>query len=251
MKSFNCERAWAELACIDYDCLPRNIRHLVSMTIQASQDLVQGESLDMPWPSEENLCALLEAGKIDREVFDACLRLRGMFEKTPAEDLAWAARVVYSYGHWAPLRVVQQDLFKHRLLEHMEQAHRFQKTGGYWKFANYADQELTRRIGIERNRKHSPRGISAVHQGCLRVYWSHPNLWCWTEVGWATKVAFERLSLIAPPTLTVIGGRTTSESYDQWDAYVARLKASSRGVLCEEIGRFERWTNLESYMEEA
>jgi hypothetical protein len=249
MKQFNYAQAWAELACVDYDCLPMNVRHLVSITIQASQNLVQGQNLDMPWPSEEDLCVLLAAGEIDGEVFDAGLHLREMFEKTSDEDLAFAAQVVYSYGHWAPGKVEDQP-FAQRLTEHLGRANRFQKTGGYWKFANYADQELTRRIGIARNRTAAEHGITwAVHEGCLRICWSHPRGWTWTEVGWATQQVFERLNAIAKPQkLTRLRGRnlcTERDAYNKWDAYVAKLKATNQDE------RFERWTNLESYMEEA
>jgi hypothetical protein len=111
------------------------------------KDLHQGQDLDVPMPEE----------------------LRERFEAIPPDRLAYAARVLYFHGHWGGTFGGAKD-----------------NAGGYWKFANLADQVLSKAIGLERSR-HSGSGWSwKVLEGCVRLQLGTAHLWTWQELGPAT-----------------------------------------------------------------
>lgn len=99
--------------------------------------------------------------------------LRARFEGIPSEALAYAARALYSFGHWSgQLDVGRPD-----------------KRGATWKFANLADQVLRERLGGYPNVYQGQKSIGytfEVHEGMLRLCASSPDSWTWVELGPAT-----------------------------------------------------------------
>jgi len=171
MSSFDYKYAWAAWAVPSYRALPRNVRQLVIRTVRESENQIQNDDLDVKWPSEE---------------------LRNAFYEIPAEILAVAARVVYFFGHWGNRKC-------------------FQKTGGYWKFANYCDQVLKDKLGMN---SYAGNGMHLeVHQGMLRVCVATPNLWCWEEVNIATKAIKDKLSIC------LLQPKKEKMSRSEWDRF--------------------------------
>lgn len=88
--------------------------------------------------------------------------------------LADAARAIYFFGHWKPSP--EAGLFY---------------PGTSWKVSNVLDQELTKRIGLTRDRKVGRNGWSfEVHEGALRMCYGSRNEWNWREVGPATAEVY-------------------------------------------------------------
>ena len=87
MAEFDYKRAWRELAEPSYRALPQNIRDLYVRVQHEAVDMAQDANLDVIWPEH--------AGAYPEP-------LRSVFEKIPAEELAHAARTIYSRAHWAP-----------------------------------------------------------------------------------------------------------------------------------------------------
>jgi len=148
---FNYEYAWAAWAVPSYRLLPQNVRKLIIRSVRESKDQIQIENYDTTWPSQE---------------------LRVAFEEIPSEILAVAARVVYFFGHWGNRKC-------------------FQKNGGYWKFANYCDQVLKDRLGMN---SYAGNGMHLeVHQGLFRACVATKNMWTWEELDIATQTNKERI----------------------------------------------------------
>lgn len=225
LKEFDFERAWNELIVPEYKALPQNVIELVKRTNVESAELTQQVNLDMPWP---------ETG------------LKKSFEEIPAEILAPAARVIYSYGHWAPFR---------------SQCEGLQDTGGYWKFSNYADQVLTTEVGLQRDRtaRKQPVLSFAVHEGVLRIQYSTSDEWSWTEFGWATNATWMRQYQIEGLVTLEreIEDKYTPGGYagpfrGEWITKRRKLFETYAAKLIEACAdeRFHRLTNIEPYMVE-
>ena len=167
MKTFDYARAWAELARPDYDTRPANIRALFLRTAIAAADCQQGPDLAMIWP--------------DPEKDPRAGGFREMFDTTPAEALAFAARVIYFLGHWKPSAVdVPAGLELPAAEAQACQA------GAHWKFSDYADQSLRTRLGLPNDARYG-RGVHLeVHEGAIRVCYSSPDVWTWVDVAPAT-----------------------------------------------------------------
>jgi len=147
--------AWTEQAKPAFDALPGNVRNTVFDVGELAGDLSQNEDLDMPWPTTGH-------------------PLRKNMSEWPTAILAHAARVVYFYGHWAPRGSAGQEA---------------QKNGAYWKFSNYADQILSARVGLKRNRRASGAGFVSlvVLEGNLRAQISTPWSWRNFDIGPASS----------------------------------------------------------------
>lgn len=115
---FDYERAWKELAKPGFDSIIENsdVKELLDTITEHCKELRQdAKTLDLPWP--EGL----------KEKF-----LRERFERIDTPTLALASFMVYNYGHWMP-----SNQTEHRSLE-------------TWRFSNFADQILRKRLKIER-----------------------------------------------------------------------------------------------------
>lgn len=150
-KTFDYENAWDNLALPAFNSLPSNVRALYFRTIDVAGAFGQSKDLSMPWPSEDN-APLFRDG----------------FHAIATEDLAYAARVVYFYGHWH-CRGTSTD-----------------KVGGTWKFASYCDQELRERLGVEYSTQRGNGVTVRIIEGMLRLCLDTPDSWIWEEVGFAT-----------------------------------------------------------------
>jgi len=160
---FDYTAAWV-LAEFHFRNLPANVRDLLERVRVECSDLSQNRDLDMPWPKDSDL--------------------RERFEEIPAEILAKAAYWIHGFGHWSPLPCIGAHY-----------------GGATWKFSNYADQILTAKLGIKRNRRGNDRGWTlAVHEGEIRLQWSDPDSWTWNPVGPATMGTFKRVSRIIEET---------------------------------------------------
>lgn len=206
MKRFNHERAWAVLARPAFEALPADVRALVDRVGMEAATLRQGPDLDMPWPEG----------------------LRARFEAIPAEILAQASMVVYSYGHWAKM------------------GHWSQANGIYWKFSNYADQVLAAKLGIPRERtKVKGHGLSfSVVEGVIRAGVSTPDSWFWVEIGPATMRTWEACNWPFP---SVPGTRLRSE----WLSYEERMRKDLKAIAShfrDDLGCFGY---LDGFMEES
>lgn len=170
--SFDYERAWDELAAPSFDCLPANLRALYHRTCEVAAELHQLPDLSMPWPNEDTN--------------PDAIGFRNAFREIPAEELSHAARVVYFYGHW--------------FWRHGEVAH--DRTGGHWKFAHYADQELRERLNVRAGMPQGNGIAVRIIEGTLRVCFSSPDAWSWHEVGAATERNLERTRHVVAMMLT-------------------------------------------------
>lgn len=220
MKEFNFERAWNELAVPAWKKLPEAARNLALLVAADCGDCRQLESLDTEWPKE---------GK-----------LRLTMEGLTSEVLSVAAHTVWALGHWCPGLLLNGEEPPANVLL----GKRLQKTGGYWKFANYCDQILRARLNL------SPRNVShigvsfAVHEGVLRVCWNHRDGWQWTEIGWATMQTWDRAQAAFPRSTLEkkLQEAKGDKKYQAWDDYVNLLETA-----CEDS--FIEWDTTQ-YMEE-
>lgn len=153
MKTFDYENAWLELALPQYKRLPNQVLVLVEEVSIVAANLTQNSACEMIWPDD--------GGKLRRQ-----------FEAIDSENLANAANVVYFYGHWRPSS------------EYAKNAPEI-KSGGCWKFSNYADQVLRARFGVSRE-SNEMVGLNII-EGTIRLYYSSPDMWTWKEVAPATE----------------------------------------------------------------
>lgn len=183
---FDFKTAWREVAKPAFDALPQHIRDLVDRVQELCSTTHQSHDLSLPWPKD--------GGEM----------LQVAFEGLSSEQLATASRVVYFFGHWAQSAQVQQG-------------------GAYWKFALYADQVLSKRLGFPGPHE-MPRvnGTSyRIHQGVLRVNLISPNSSGWVELGPATEQTRElRLQQAWPAQPTLV-----ASSYADDKAFAAHYRA--------------------------
>ncbi len=239
MKEFNYKRAWRELARTEWEQLPPPVRDLVWRTNEESANLVQNENLDMPWPRSN---------------------LRECIEMIGAAYLAHASRVVHDFGHWAPSKKLQEDLFDDLRL--LDDAIKLQTNGGYWKFSNYADQVLTAKLGLVRDRNakvrinpDKPNPSVAVHEGIIRVGFSSADTSTWSEIGWANETTWKRiLSVPVPDSLNnrLVSNKLIDRAARDldWEKYVLDVKAAVKKYTGTWWESFNHITNLDSFMEE-
>lgn len=214
MREFDYVQAWCLLAMPEYESLPADVRALALHVAEVADGLRQERNLLMPWPEG----------------------LRQRFDNVPAETLAKAARAVYFLGHWKPGNATLPDALA---LSH----------GGSWKFANYADQALAARLGLSFETPWGKDGVSIyVHEGAIRVGWSHKHGWTWHEVAFATEGNLKRLlGLVAElgESLEYRGnGKDRMRAEDAWSAFIERVKAA----FAED--EFSRW-KTDKFMREA
>lgn len=228
MKEFNHKKAWIEVAVPAWRAVPEDMRALVAETSCCAADLRQGKDLDMPWPADG--------------------ALRSAFVASPsAEVLAKTARTLFVFGHWAPALRTQLALDEAEVVDAIEAASAMQRTGVYWKFGNYVDQQLSARFGIERRHLRHPQGVSfAIHEGALRACFTAPGpdgLSCWREIGWATRDVYDRVRAVTEPDWFATN-RTAPRHEEMFEDYIAQLR-SAAGVDLQ----FEVFTKLDRYME--
>lgn len=231
-KEFRYQRAWAELAMPAFQELTAEMRKLVFTTEVAARELSQLPSLDMPWPSEGNL-------------------LQQMFNEEASLPLAKAAHAVWALGHWGPGDFLDLGdgpmlAFKKELRGFLDTAKALQHSGGYWKFANYADQILSERLKLERDRRNTRKtGLSfAVREGVLIACWDHSEGYQSTEFGWATEDVFQTAKAIDAPKLSYAAHSQNqlNAAYQAWDDYTEMLYERC-------AGDYDRWDPA-PYMEE-
>lgn len=157
---FDYKTAWEQLSKPLYEKLPPRIIDLILMVERVAAGLSQGHDLQMPWPEDPTF--------------------EKAFAEIPTLELSEAARVVWSFGHWAPERV------------------QLQESGTYWKFSHYADQTIRGRLWnpsaatSEGHFKRPPYEIR-VHEGFLRLCISDHHGWRWKEIEPASEYAFGAL----------------------------------------------------------
>lgn len=169
MNTFDYAAAWREVAKPAYEALPQSVRDLLAQVATEAAHLGQKPDLSMPWPDDPQLG--------DKGTPGSNLRVR--FDKTPAEILALAARVIHAAGHWFPSRGELEIPGRN--------------SGSHWKFAHYADQSLRERLiaatSADTMRNNGP---FQVHEGAIRFCYSSPDTWMWHEVAPATVKGLER-----------------------------------------------------------
>lgn len=163
MKTFDYKTAWEQVARPGFEALPRNIRELYDRVCRECEGLNQErETLDMPWPEQR-----FDASPGETSLYHS-------FDQLPTEWLAQAAHLVYFYGHWSP------------------KGHSYAGSGGTWKFANYADQILRKKLDLPKGEYGKPGYGFHVVEGFLRFHYSDKDTWTWREVGLATAETLAR-----------------------------------------------------------
>lgn len=207
MSKFDYKRAWKELPEPQIMLLPREVHDLVQRVKDECGGFQQDENCDMRWPCDTTIEH--DASPIEQRP------LWKAFEAVPLPILAWAARVVYFWGHWGSSGCGSD--------------------GFHWKFSNYADQVIRTRLGLPRS--DSYRGLKGVwykvHDGSLRVGIGGQ----WEEIGFATSSIFELVKL-------VMAGVTRNSLEEK--AITARAQA--RKTIAVEVEAATGWFNTEKYM---
>jgi len=178
MNDFNYKKAWRDLSVPAYLELPKEVHDLISYMQTYTKHINQNEDLSLPWP--ENT------------------QLKKSFENIPAEDLAKAARVVWSTGHWNPYN--SNYIFK-------------KDRGTYWKFAMYADQILREKCDLTHS-KHCIINFEIL-EGFIRACIFFEDIWEWHEVALATPDNLNRLQKIANRNIN---------SWDKIEAAIEEMK---------------------------
>lgn len=222
--SFDYERAWRELAKPAYEALPANLRDLYVRVGEECSEFAQAErTLDLPWP-EEPMVDPAKPNQLWR--YDARL-LRSVFANTPAEFLAEAAHIIYFYGHWSPDPAISRS-----------------GAGAYWRFANYADQDLCHRTQIPR-RNEPPGSSFRIHQGFLRACWSDDDQWMWEEIGLGTVETLTRATDVSRPSLQRhIGRKNQIENQADLQRWFDELKEA---CLPKDGGFIPKFFDLSEY----
>lgn len=154
--------------------------------------LAQGANLDVPMPE----------------------RLRPLFEALDSETLAFAARALYDFGHWASGGARLAGVRDTR--------------GATWKFANLADQVL--RVRLKLPTRGSAKSIGyhfEVHEGALLLCASTPDSWTWLEVGPATE-AFLAEARAWRETLPGCPASRYSRHLEDWQAFESGAYEATR-----------------------
>lgn len=187
MKTFDYEKAWAELALPAFKQLPTAALCLVEEVGIVAADLQQGIHCDMIWPDDNG-------------------KLREMFGRLDSETLATAAHVVYYYSHWRPGGSTSDGA---------------PVVLCGWKFSNYADQVLRIRFNLGRDVK-SGVGL-LIHEGTIRVCYSSRDSWTWHEVAPATDAGMAEASKIADTIRRKIDTQSSRDDRDSaaWKAFEA------------------------------
>jgi hypothetical protein len=211
MREFNYKAAWKTLAFPTVMALPQEIRDLFLRVREEAMDLRQsGDTLDMPWP-------------------DTSLLQR--FAEIPSFWLALASKAIHSFGHWASDDWRIASTFGN---------------GAYWKFANYADQTLSARLGIKRNRmEKTPAGVSfQVMEGAIRGGVFTPFSWQWQEIGPATQLTFDACKAAKFPPMPVVPFRSDCDKFAD-----AAMKVIEGLRTQHMLGQFRLLHDTERFME--
>lgn len=214
-RRFDYERAWAELALPGFESLTLDVLGILAVVRTEAKTLSQGSSLDMPWPEDDRVRPALKP----------------LFVGVEDVELAKAARIVYSFGHWAPGREISLQNLKTRafdrtLREKLDAAMAMQKDGVYWKFSNYVDQVLSERLGLKRERRLVPKGVTfSVMEGALRASWSHEVGFQHVDIGWASQAMWKSVQNERQPNLSYnsIHPEQVNKAYQAWDDYTEAL----------------------------
>ncbi len=173
MKTFDYARAWADVSVPAFQSLDESIRALLALVDAKAGALHQLPDTSMPWPNDGD-------------------ELRAAFDRVPAPDLAFAAQVIYTMGHWHPNPKVLGVGPLANLIP--------QGSGAHWKFSHYADQALRARLGLNPSGRDSSlhsRGWSrAIHQGEIRICYSSKNMWTWIAAAPADEAGIERANQV-------------------------------------------------------
>jgi len=122
MKEFNYQRAWKEFVKPEFDKLSATIQGLLAQTRACVDSLAQnGNGLVGQTPE-----------------------LVAAFDTVPVEELAWASKVIYYYGHLASNRECQEG-------------------GLCWKFEKLADASIINRQKVDCSKPLSTPGLVAMH----------------------------------------------------------------------------------------
>ena len=237
---FDYAAAWREVRPM-WDTLPEAIRDLYVRTCIEAREINQDTKLDLPWPRQG--------------------ALRSAYASVDAATLHRAAEVIHALGHWCPLDdCTHADfaLFNARAT-----------TGGYWKFARYADQSVRERDGKPWSGR-EPRPPTALETLCRSLPVTctaregapdtdfEPNDWRATARGWTVTIRYQRRSLTTnfwqgsahtkPPTAADVLSCLVSDaqgsaarSFEDWAAeygYDADSRKAKRLFhQCEAMGR--------------
>lgn len=178
MHTFDYETAWAQEALPAFQTLSPEVHAAFSVVQHEAKDLQQDQkTLDMPWTP----------------------RIREALAQLNTEELARASRATYFAGHWHPGKMPRCA----------------PADGSTWKFAHYADQLISERLGIPRE---SPQGTGTswrVLEGALRVCFSTPDSWQWVELGYATEELYDRMKN-DPARPKLPAEAVTRRSRDTW-----------------------------------
>jgi hypothetical protein len=178
MKQFDYRTAWHEVAHPAYLKLsPGALAALGTVKVEAA-DLHQQQDLDMPWTPT----------------------IRTAFEPLTTAELATASRAVYFAGHWHPEGVESAVL---------------RGDGAAWKFALYADQLLSERLGLPRGPSKGNGTSYRILEGALRVGWSTPSSWSWREINYASPELLAELQE-DPARPTISAGQHNSREWAEW-----------------------------------
>jgi len=186
MKTFDFRRAWVETSLPLFWAMPKAMRRLYDRVQEEYRDVHQNRYLGMDWLDEPPGGPRLEEEMRDADIL----------------DLAWASRIVYTYGHWSS--------YNHS-----------GPHGATWKFSILADQMLAARLGLLPRHLDGGNGWSIrVHEGLLRLCASSPNMWMWKEVAPATPLALEVLRNISKPLTPKESERRSRTAWDRWEQRV-------------------------------
>lgn len=129
MKEFNYQRAWKEFVKPEFDKLSATVKGLLAQTAACVNSLAQDKSLALVGQTPELVAA---------------------FDAVPVEELAWASKVVYYYGHLASNRECQDG-------------------GLYWKFEKLADASIINREKVDSSKPLSTPGLVAMHDSKVKM----------------------------------------------------------------------------------
>lgn len=246
---FDFIRAWREFAWPQWQSLPADTRALVHDVAHTCGGLAQNrDTLELEWPEDET----------------TRVTLRTRFDAIPAETLAWASQVVYSLGHWCPSIPAQYTIEHTReYLEALQEGKKLQATGGYWRFASFADQVLGAKINrptVSRFyvRKREPlKGSGArlsrvVDHGVLALVvelraYREETMWR-SPIGWATAATMGRADTVrGDDEAALIGVDFLNTPFDELDAYFRRHARDLRGYCGDRDRRFCLWADLSRF----
>ncbi len=217
MKQFDYKLAYEFLAEPAWKGLEPEVHALIERVQVTAANVGQDRNtLDTEWPVDEHGNHALKAA----------------FSVIPSDQLARAARAVYSTGHWA-----SGD----------DEGLKLQKDGAYWKFSSYCDQVLRERLELpSRGERYQHGAHIELREGYLCLCVSTPDSLWELDIGPASSAVREAIFDGLPKGPP---GRASRAWWDNYADECKRFAKTLRSAIRPTDGSSD-FINLERFMTE-